>query len=130
MKTDDRTSNPTATAEIDAFLAPLPGDQRAALQGLRDTIRAAAPEAVEAISYGAPAFKYRGRPLVSYGAAKHHCALYVMSPAVMDAHRDEIKSYDTSKGTIRFTPDAPLPEALVTTLVKARMAETDASTNR
>jgi uncharacterized protein YdhG (YjbR/CyaY superfamily) len=120
----------TAAAEIDAQLVRLPEDQRLALESLRRTIRAAAPQAVEAISYGAPAFKYRGRPLVSYGAAKQHLSLYVMSPAVIVAHQDEIKAFDTSKGTIRFTPGAPLPDALVTKLVKARMAETDASATK
>ena len=120
----------TAAAQIDDQLARLPEDQRLALEALRRTIRSAAPEAVEAISYGAPAFKYRGRPLVSYGAAKQHLSLYVMSPAVILAHQEEIKAYDTSKGTIRFTPDAPLPDALVTKLVKARMAETDATATR
>jgi len=113
--------------QIDAVLATLPQDQRGALESLRRTIRSAAPAATEAISYGAPAFRYPGRPLVSYGAAKTHCAFYVMSPAVLDAHRDEVASLDTSKGTIRFTPDAPLPESLVTAIVRDRMAETDAA---
>jgi uncharacterized protein YdhG (YjbR/CyaY superfamily) len=64
---------------------------------------------------------------VSFGAAKGHCSFYVQSPAVMDAHRDELASYHTSKGTVRFAPDAPLPDALVAKLVRARMAETDAT---
>jgi uncharacterized protein YdhG (YjbR/CyaY superfamily) len=118
------------TAKIDAVLASLPTDQRDALEALRRTIRAAAPEATEAISYGAPAFRYRGRPLVSYGAAKTHCALYVMSPAVLEAHADEVRDFDTSKGTIRFTPDAPPPEALIVAVVRDRMAETDAAARR
>ena len=79
---------------------------------------------MEGIGYGVPAFKYRGRPLVSFGAAKSHCAFYVQSPAVMDAHKDDLAGYDTSKGTIRFVPDTPLPDELVTKLVRARMAET------
>jgi uncharacterized protein YdhG (YjbR/CyaY superfamily) len=112
-----------ATAEIDAYLATLPDDMRKALQALRRTIQAAAPGAVEAISYGAPAFRYRGRPLAAYRAAKAHCAFYPMNPAVIDAHRDELAGYDTAKGTIRFTPDRPLLDALVSTMVKARLAE-------
>ena len=115
------------STEIDNVLAALPEDARTALEALRRTIAAAAPEAVESISYGVPAFKYRGRPLVSFGAAKNHCALYVQSPAVMEAHRDELASYDTSKGTLRFAAGAPPPDALVTKLVQARIAETDAS---
>jgi uncharacterized protein YdhG (YjbR/CyaY superfamily) len=115
------------SADVDAFLAALPEDVRGALEQLRRTIAAAAPEAAEAIAYGVPAFKYRRRPLVSFGAGKSHCSFYVQSPAVMDAHRDELVGYDTSKGTIRFAPDKPLPTALVTKLVKARIAETDAA---
>jgi uncharacterized protein YdhG (YjbR/CyaY superfamily) len=114
------------SAEIDAVLAALPDETRAALEQLRETIRAAAPDAVEAIAYGVPAFRYRGRPLVSFGAGKQQCAFYVQSPAVMEAHAADLEGLDTSKGTIRFTPTTPLPAELVTTLVRARLAETDA----
>jgi uncharacterized protein YdhG (YjbR/CyaY superfamily) len=118
------------SAQIDAILATLPAGQRTALESLRRTIAAAAPDAVEAISYALPAFKYRGRPLVSYGAGKAHVAFYCMSPAAMERHKDLLAGYDTTKGSIRFQPDHPLPEALVTTLVKARMAETDAAAKK
>lgn len=67
-------------------------------------------------------FKLQG-PLVSFGAATNHCSFYVQSPAVMEAHKDELKAYDTSKGTIRFPADKPLPAALVKKLVKARIEE-------
>ena len=117
-----------ATARIDASLAALPADQRAALQSLRATIAAAAPEAVEAISYAAPAFRYRGRPLVSYAAAKRHCSLFPMSPAVLEAHRPELDGFDTAKGTIRFTPDRPIPSEVVRAIVRDRIAELDAAT--
>ena len=111
--------------DVDEYLASVPEEQRAALQGLRAMIKAAAPDAVEGISYQVPMYKLRGKPLVSFGSAKNHCAFYVQSPAVMDARREALAGRDTSKGTIRFTPDAPLPDALVTALVQARMAETD-----
>ncbi len=120
-------SSTQGSTDIDIVLAALPEDARKALEALRRTIAAAAPEAVETISYGVPAFKYRGRPLVSFAAAKNHCSFYVQSPAVMDAHRGELAAYDTSKGTLRFAPDAPPPDALITKLVEARMAETDAT---
>jgi uncharacterized protein YdhG (YjbR/CyaY superfamily) len=111
--------------EVDAILSVLSDNDRAALETLRTTIAAAAPDAVEGVSYGVPAFKYRGRPLVSFGAGKAHCAFYVQSPAVMDAHRKDLAGYDTSKGTIRFPPARPPSAELVTKLVRARMAETD-----
>ena len=115
----------TTSSPIDTVLDKLPDDQRAALQSLRETIAAAAPDAVEAMSYGAPAFRYRDHPLVSFNAAKSHCSLYVMSPDVIVKYEADLEGYDTSKGTIRFTPAKPLPADLVTKLVRARMAETD-----
>jgi uncharacterized protein YdhG (YjbR/CyaY superfamily) len=114
------------SAEIDAYLATLPDAMRNALEALRQTIRLAAPDALEAISYGAPAFRYHGRPLVAYRGAKAHCSFYPMDPAVIEAHEDELEPYDTAKGTIRFMPDLPLPDALVTKLVQARIAAMDA----
>ena len=121
------SEQPSRSTEIDSFLAGQPAEVRGALEDLRRTIATAAPDAVEGIGYGVPAFKYRSRPLVSFGAGKQHCSFYVQSPAVLDAHRDELAGYETSKGTIHFTPAKPLPAALVTTLVRARMAETDAA---
>ena len=111
------------SAEVDAFLARLPDDARAALERLRRTIRAAAPEAAEGVGYGVPMFRYGGRPLVSFGAGKAHCSFYVQSPAVIDAFGDELTGYDTSTGTIRFKASEPLPDELVTRLVHARLAE-------
>lgn len=111
--------------DIDEYLATVPAEARATLEKLRKTIRSAAPKATEGISYQVPTFKYLG-PLVGFGAATKHCGFYVMSPAVMEAHKNELESYDTSKGTIRFPPDKPLPAALVRKLVKARIAENEA----
>jgi len=112
--------------EIDRRLAQLPEDVRAALETLRATIATAAPDAIETVSYGVPAFKYRGRPLVSFGAGRNHCAFYVQSPAVMEAFGGELAGFETAKGTIRFPADRPPPADLVTRLVRARIAETDA----
>src|SRR6266545_1401760 len=103
---------------IDAYLAALPPDQRRALDKLRAQIKAAAPAASESISYGLPTFKLDGRPLAYFGAASKHVSLYALDTSV-----PELKNYDTrGKGTIRFTPDKPLPTALVTKLLKARIA--------
>jgi uncharacterized protein YdhG (YjbR/CyaY superfamily) len=118
-----------ATAWIDAYLAALPTDQRTALQSLRETIAVAAPEAVETVSYGLPAFRYRGKVLVWYHAAKTHCSFFPRA-AVIDAHRAELAGYGLSKGTIRFTPDHPLPKDLVATLVQEVMAQTNAGVTR
>jgi uncharacterized protein YdhG (YjbR/CyaY superfamily) len=107
---------------IDEYLARLTADQRAVLQKLRKTIRSAAPRAEECISYGIPAFRLNGM-LVGFGATPRHCAFYPMSGSIVETHRDELEGYDTSKGTIRFQPDKPLPAALVRKLVKARIAE-------
>ena len=115
----------TPSQEVDEFLSATPERERAVLQRLRETIRAAAPGATERIGYGIPAFYNRERPLVSYGAGQSHCAFYVQSPAVMDAHREALEGYDTAKGTVRFQADQPLPAALVEKLVRARMEETD-----
>ena len=115
--------------QVDDYLAGVPDDARAALEKLRKTIRAAAGrEAVEGFSYGIPAFKLHGRPLVAYAALKRHCSFFPMSPAVIEAHTKELSSYETAKGTIRFTADKPLPSALVRKLVKARIAEAEAGT--
>src|SRR5438132_7384279 len=117
---------PTTKAKprtIDEFLAGVNAEQRAALDKLRQTIRAAAPRAQECISYGLAAFRLDGRPLVAFGATANHCAFYPMSSSTILAHEDDLKDYDTSKGTIRFQADQPLPATLVRKLVKARIAE-------
>ena len=111
--------------DVDSFLAALPAEVRATLEKLRQTIKAAVPDAVESIGYGVPAFKYKGRPLVSFGAGKNHCAFYVQSPAVMEAFATELKGYDTSKGTVRFAADQPLPDELVQKLITARIEENE-----
>ena len=112
----------TKPKTIDEYLAALGDDKRAALQKLRKTIRAAAPKAEECISYQLPAFRQNGM-LVGFGATANHCAFYLMSSSTVAVHKDELKNYDTSKGTIRFQADKPLPVALVRKLVKARIAE-------
>jgi uncharacterized protein YdhG (YjbR/CyaY superfamily) len=113
----------TKPKTIDEYLAAVDPKKRAALEKLRKTIQAAAPEAVECISWQLPCFRLNGKLLVAFGAAKNHCSLYPMSSATVTAHHRDLKAYDTSKGTIRFQPDRPLPVALVRKLVKARIEE-------
>jgi uncharacterized protein YdhG (YjbR/CyaY superfamily) len=112
------------TPTVDDYLAALPADQRATLEEIRKTVKATAPEAFESISYGIPTFKYKKRPLIYFGAAKKHCAVYGMS--VMGRFEADLQPYDRSKGTLRFTPDKPLPAALLKKLLKAQMKEIDA----
>lgn len=112
---------------VEDYLAALPEEQRAALEKLRKTIKAAAPEATETISYQMPTFKDQGRSLVSYAAFKNHCSLFPASGAVMEALGEELKPYFSGKGTLRFTPDRPIPAALVNKIVKTRIEENAAA---
>ncbi len=112
-----------APASVEGYLAALPTGSRAALEELRTTIRAAAPEATEAISYGMPAFRDHGRLLVAYAAFKDHCSLFPASGTVREALGRELEPYFTGKGTIRFRADEPLPVAFVHKVVRARLAE-------
>jgi uncharacterized protein YdhG (YjbR/CyaY superfamily) len=121
MKAKDKSAR-----DVDAYLAKVPGDARAALEKLRGTIKAVAPEATETISYQMPTFKHHGRFLVSYAAFKHHCSLFPASKAVMEAHGEELKPYFSGKGTLRFTADDPIPAALVKKIVKTRLEENEA----
>jgi uncharacterized protein YdhG (YjbR/CyaY superfamily) len=111
---------------IDEYLSRLDAEQRVALEDLRQIIRSAVPEVEEGISYQIPAFRLAGKAMVGFGATARHCAFYLMSSTVVEAHQEELQGYDTSKGTIRFQPDRPLPPDLVRRLVRARIAENEA----
>ncbi|MBV6405021.1 MAG: DUF1801 domain-containing protein [Flavobacteriales bacterium] len=102
------------------YLAFLPADQRKALERLRKQILAAAPGADEHFGYGLPGFKYNGHPMLYIGAAKNHCALYGSVPV---GFKERLKDFTVSKGAIQFTPEKPLPPALVKDIVKAKCAE-------
>ena len=105
---------------VEEYLAALSPEQRAALERLRRTIKAVAPKAVEGISYQIPTFKLDGRMMVSYAAFSEHCSFFPgAGPA--EVHQRELKPYQTSKGTIRFTPDKPLPVTLIKKIVKTRI---------
>lgn len=107
---------------VEEYLALVPEPARGTLQKMRAAIRSAAPaEASEAIGYGMPTFRYKGA-LVAYAAFKNHCSLFPMNASLIQAFKEELKEYRTSKGTIQFPLDKPLPTALVMKLVKARVA--------
>jgi uncharacterized protein YdhG (YjbR/CyaY superfamily) len=112
---------------VDDYLAALPKTTRTALEGLRGTIRAAAPGATETVSYQMPAFKLDGRFLVSFAAFKDHCSLFPASGKVMETLGDELAPYFSGKGTLRFTVDEPIPTELVKKIVKVRIGEIAAS---
>lgn len=108
---------------VEEYLGRVPEPAQTALRKLRATIRAAAPkDATEGISYGMPAFRYKGA-LVAYAAFKNHCSLFPMQASLIDELKDELKAYRTSKGTLQFSPDKPLPAALVKKMVKFRAIE-------
>jgi uncharacterized protein YdhG (YjbR/CyaY superfamily) len=119
-----------APANVDEYLAGVPEPAHSALNKIRATIRSVVPpEATEAISYGMPTFKYKGS-LVAYAAFANHCSLFPMNSSSIETFRNELKDFQTSKGTIRFTVDKPLPAALVKKLVKARIAENERKQRR
>lgn len=111
-----------APPEIQAYFGAVPDDQRGALLHLHETIKALVPHAEEVISYGLPTFKLHG-PLVALGSAKKHCALYHMSSNLLEAMGGDLAGYGTSKGTIRFSPEERLPDALVKKIVTFRIEE-------
>jgi uncharacterized protein YdhG (YjbR/CyaY superfamily) len=108
---------------VDEYLASLDAHTRGALQKVRRAIRAAAPGAEECISYGMPAFRLNGKLIAGFRAAADHCSFHPMSGATVAKLRRELAGYNTSKGTIRFSPRDGLPAALLRRLVKARIAE-------
>ena len=122
MKSPRKHASP---ADIDAYLAKVPAEPRAALQKLRQTIQAAAPKATEKLSYQIPTFDYLGS-LVAFAAFKHHCSFFPMSLSVIAAHQSELRDHDVSKGTIRFTAARPLPAGLVKKMVRERMKQNQA----
>ena len=115
-----------AYASVDEYLENVPEPARATLQKVRTMIRSAAPrQAEECISYGMPAFRYKGA-LVAYAAFKKHCSFFPMSAQLVADFKTELSAYKTAKGTIQFAQDKPLPAALVKKMVKARVAQNEA----
>ena len=130
LKPTGRTRRPRSSAHggattIDEYLARVEPEQRAALEALRLVIRKAAPKAEEVITYGIPAFRQNGF-LIGFAASAKHCSLHPMNDHTVADFATDLEGYRTSKGTIRFTPDKPLPAALVKKIVKARVAENEA----
>ncbi len=110
-------------SEVDDYLADLAPAEREALTHVRDVARGVAPEAVEGRSYGMPALKASGKPLIGFVAAKRHLSIFPFSPAVVEHVRDRLDGFELSKGTIRFAVDHPLPDDVIRDVVSARLAE-------
>jgi uncharacterized protein YdhG (YjbR/CyaY superfamily) len=118
-----------APKNIDEYLAGVPEPARSTLNKMRAAIRSAVPpEATETISYRIPAFKHKG-VLVWFAAFSDHCSLFPTA-AVIEAFKNELKGFSTSKGTIQFPTDKPLPTALVKKMVKARVAQNESKKRR
>ena len=132
VKSGNRSSPAKSNAapkNVDEYLAGVPEPARSTLNKIRAAIRSAVPpEATEAISYGIPTFKYKG-PLVWFAAFSDHCSLFPTA-AVIEAFKNELKGFSTSKGTIQFPTDKPLPTALVKKMVKARVAQNESKKRR
>lgn len=132
VKLANRTSAAKGTRtprNVDEYLAGVPEPARSTLNKIRAVIRSAVPpEATETISYGIPAFKHNG-VLVWFAAFSDHCSLFPTA-SVVEAFKDELKDFSTSKGTIQFPTDKPLPAALVKKLVKARVTQNESKKRR
>lgn len=110
--------------EIDNYLAKLEPEQRTELQRIRTFVKQHVPDATEGISYGLPAFKYKAKPLVYFGAFKNHMSLFPTSGPT-DALKEALQRYTVTKGTIQFTLDNPLPDALLLEILQIRMRAID-----
>jgi len=112
-----------APKTVDEYFARVPEPAHRMLNKIRALIRSAVPvEATEALSYGMPTFKYKGS-LVCYGAFANHCSFFPMNSSLIGAHKDELRSFQTSKGTIRLPLDKPLPSTVLKKMVKARVKQ-------
>lgn len=108
---------------MDEYLDGLPAPQHVALERVRAVVAKVVPEAEEGVSYGMPAFIYEGRPLLGFRAAKNHLSVFPFSPAAIESMEDRLDRFQLSKGTIRFTPENPVPEEVLADVVRARLKE-------
>lgn len=108
---------------MDAYLNDLAPAQKAALERVRTVVGGLAPDAEEGTSYGMPAFIYAGRPLLGFKAARKHLSIFPFSPAAIEAVKGRLHGFDVGKGTIRFSPDSPVPEDVLADVVRARKQE-------
>jgi uncharacterized protein YdhG (YjbR/CyaY superfamily) len=115
---------------VEEYLAQVPEPAQSTLRQVRAAIKSSAPkDATEGISYGMPAFRYKGA-LVGYAAFKKHCSFFPMQSSLIDAMKGELKAYRTAKGTLQFALDKPLPATLIKKMVRERVKENKARAAR
>ena len=124
-----QNNHKTKIKSVTDYLNELPENVYIALENIRQIIKYLVPDAEETISYQVPSYKYKGM-LVGFGAAKNHCSFFVMSSTLLNDFKDDIQGFETSTGTIRFTPEKPIPNDLITKIVMARLAENEAKQRR
>jgi len=125
----EQTKLKSKITSVDEYLNELPDDVYTVLENIRQIIKFLVPDAEETISYQVPSYKHKGM-LVGFGASKDHCSFFVMSSTLLKDFDEDIKDFDTSTGTIRFTPDKPIPNDLITRIVMARLAENEAKSKK
>jgi len=108
---------------FDDYLTDVPEPQRAELERVRRVVTRAVPGAEEALSYGMPTFKYKRRPLLGLRAAKNHLSVFPFSSRAVDAARPALTGFELSKGTVRFTPEKPIPDSALEQLIACRIDE-------
>ncbi|MDQ7992231.1 MAG: DUF1801 domain-containing protein [Propionicimonas sp.] len=113
-------------SELTDYLADLPEPQRSAIEQVYARARKLVPDAVDGVSYGMPALRYRGKALLSVMNARDHIGLYPFSPAAIDGVRGDLEGFSLAKGTVRFTADHPIPEPVLDRLILARAEQIDA----
>jgi uncharacterized protein YdhG (YjbR/CyaY superfamily) len=122
--TKEESKKSAPAKDVDEYIALAPKNHQEVLRNIRKTIRDAAPQAEELISYRIPTYKYHGS-LVHFAAFKNHCSFIVVNKAILETFKSELEGFYTSGATIRFTAEKPLPEALVKEIVKTRMKENE-----
>ena len=112
-------------SEIDDYLATVDEPTRVAFEHVRDVVTGIAPSVSEGTSYGMPALRYRGKPLLGFKAARDHLSVFPFSPQAVDAVRDRLDGFSLSKGTIRFVVVRPIPDDVIADVVRYRIGEID-----
>jgi uncharacterized protein YdhG (YjbR/CyaY superfamily) len=115
----------TTKNDIDIYLSKQPKDIQLALDRVRQTIMAIVPDAEQTINYGMPMIRYQGKMLIGFDVFKNHCSLFPCSGSTVVLFKEALKNFVTTKGSIHFTVEKPLPLALIRKITKQRMEENE-----